>query len=126
MDVKTTFLNDNLDEDIYMSQPEGFIVRGQEQKVCRLFKSIYGLKQASRSQNIKFDETIKSYGFHQCLDEACVYKFNRDISVIFPVLYVDDILLMGDNVKFLTKIRNWLVIQFKIKDLGNMNYILGF
>ena len=83
------------------------------------------MKQASRSWNIKFDETIKLYGFHQCLDEACVYKLNRDKSVIFLVLYVDNILLMGDNVKLLTEIKNWLVIQFKMKDLRNVNYVLG-
>ena len=64
MDVKTVFLNDNLDEEIYMSQPKGFIKKDQEQKVCRLLKSIYGLKQASRSWNIRIDETIKSFGSH--------------------------------------------------------------
>ena len=53
---------------------------------------------------------IKSYGFHQSLDEACVYKLNRDKSVIFLVLYVDDILLMEDDVKLLIEIKNWLVI----------------
>ena len=65
MDVKTAFLNGNLEEDIYMEQPEGFKVKGQEQKVCKLLKSIYGLKQASRSWNLRFDETIKTYGFKQ-------------------------------------------------------------
>ena len=66
---------------------------------------------------------IKSYGFHESLDEACVYKLNRDKSVIFIVLYVDDILLMGDNMKLLTEIKNWLAIQFKTKDLENANYV---
>ena len=125
MDVKTAFLNGNLDEEIYMSQPKGFIEKGQEQKVCRLLKSIYGLKQASRSWNIRFDETIKSFGFHQSVDEACVYKLIREKHVVFLVLYVDDILLMGDNVKLLTEIKDWLATQFKMKDLGNANYVLG-
>ena len=62
MDVKTTFLNGNLNEDVYMTQPEGFI-SGHGRKVCKLQRSIYGLKQASRSQNIRFDETIKEFGF---------------------------------------------------------------
>ena len=100
------------------------IVQGQEHKLCRLLKSIYGLKQASRSWNIKFDEIIKSYGFHQSLDEACVHKLNRDKSVIFLVLYIDDILLIGDNVKLLTEIKNCLAIQFKMKDLKNAIYVL--
>ena len=77
MDVKTMFLNGNLDEEIYMSQPKGFIEKDQEQKVCRSLKSIYGLKQASSSWNIRFDEMIKSFGFHQSVDEACVYKLRR-------------------------------------------------
>ena len=63
MDVKTAFLNGYLDETIYMSQPEGFEVKGQEQKVCKLLRSIYGLKQASRSWNLRFDDTIKTFGF---------------------------------------------------------------
>ena len=84
-----------------MSQPEGFIVKGQEQKVCKFLKFIYGLKQASRS---KFDETIKSCGFHQSVDEACVYKLNRNNSMIFLILYVNDILLMGSNLGLLTEI----------------------
>ena len=74
MDVKTAFLNGNLDESIYMMQPEGFISQDQEQKVCKLQRSIYGLKQASRSWNIRFDTAIKTYGFEQNVDEPCVYK----------------------------------------------------
>lgn len=74
MDAKTAFLNDNLEESIFMSQPEGFIAQGQEKKVCKLNRSIYGLKQASRSWNIRFDTAIKSFGFEQNVDEPCVYK----------------------------------------------------
>ncbi|KAA0038367.1 gag/pol protein [Cucumis melo var. makuwa] len=74
MDVNIAFLNGNLEESIYMAKPEEFIKKGQEQKVCKLQKSIYGLKQASRSWNIKFDTAIKSYGFEQNVDEPYVYK----------------------------------------------------
>ena len=63
IDVQTVFLNDNLEEDIYMQQPEGFIVKGQEHMVCMLQRSIYRLKQASRSWNIRFDQAIKTFGF---------------------------------------------------------------
>ena len=63
IDVKTTFLNGSLEETIYMVQPEGFIAKGQEKKVCKLQKSIYGLKQASRSWNKKSDKSVKSFGF---------------------------------------------------------------
>ena len=74
MDVKTAFLNGYLDESIYMVQPDGFKVKDQENKVCKLLKSIYGLKQASRSWNIRFDQVVKTYGFEQNVDETCVYK----------------------------------------------------
>ena len=88
-------------------------------------KSIYGLKQASRSWNLKFDETIKTYGFHQCVDEACVYKLIKDKSVVFLVLYVDDILLIGNNKDLLSKSKNWLAERFQMKDLGDACYVLG-
>ena len=74
MDVKTTFLNGSLEEDIYMQQPEGFIARGQEHMACRLQRSIYGLKQASKTWNIRFDQAITLYDFEKILDEPCVYK----------------------------------------------------
>ena len=74
MDVKTAFLNGNLLEDVYMTQPEGFDIPEEAQKICKLQRSIYGLKQASRSWNLRFDETVKQYGFIKNEDEPCVYK----------------------------------------------------
>ena len=74
MDVKTAFLNGSLEEDIYMQQPEGFIARRQEHMACKLKRSIYGLKQASRTWNIRFDQAITLYGFEKSPDEPCVYK----------------------------------------------------
>ena len=98
MDVKTDFLNGYLEESIYMMQPKGFMAKGQQKKVCKLLKSIYGLKQASRSWNLRFDETIKIYGFEQNVDEPCVYKYIKQKKVVFLVLYVDDILLIENDV----------------------------
>ena len=98
MDVKTAFLNGHLEENIYMQQPDGFIQKGQEHMVCKLQRSIYGLKQASRSWNIRFDQAIKSFGFIQNIDEPCVYKKIQGKSVAFLVLYVDDILLIGNDI----------------------------
>ena len=74
MDVKTIFINGNLEAEIYMLQPGGFIAKNQEHIVCKLKRSIYGLKQASRSWNIRFDQAIKSFGFEKNLDEPYVYK----------------------------------------------------
>ena len=73
MDVKTTFLDGYLKENIYMMQVDGFITKGQEHMVCKLHQSIYGLKQASRSWNKRFDQVIKSFGFDQNEKEPCVY-----------------------------------------------------
>ena len=108
MDVKTTFLNGELEEDIYMQQPKGFIVLGQEHMVCKLHRSIYGLKQASRSWNIRFDQVIKLYGFEKSPDEPCVYKKIQGIVVVFLVLYVDDILLIGNSVKVISDVKGYL------------------
>ncbi|TYK26934.1 gag/pol protein [Cucumis melo var. makuwa] len=104
---------------------EGFITQGQEQKVCKLNRSIYGLKQASRSWNIRFDNAIKSYGFNRNVDEPCVYKKINKGKVAFLVLYVDDILLIGNDVGYLTDVKAWLAAQFQMKDLGEAQYVLG-
>jgi hypothetical protein len=73
MDVKTTFLNRELEEKIYRTQPYGFIVKGQEDKVCKLIKSLYGLKQAPKEWHEKFDVTLISAGFSVNEADWCVY-----------------------------------------------------
>ena len=83
MDVKTAFLNGNLEEEVYMIQPEGYTSKKFPEKVCRLQRSIYGLKQTSRSWNIRFDEAIRSYDFIKNEDEPCVYKKISGSTIIF-------------------------------------------
>ncbi|KAJ9541685.1 hypothetical protein OSB04_028191 [Centaurea solstitialis] len=118
MDVKTAFLNGKLTEDVYMEQPEGFEDPKNPNKVCKLLKSIYGLKQASRSWNLHFDERIKEFGFTKSEFEPCVYtKFSGSIAT-FLVLYVDDILLIGNDVPTLQSVKSWLSKCFQMKDLG--------
>ncbi|KAJ9566883.1 hypothetical protein OSB04_002849, partial [Centaurea solstitialis] len=91
MNVKTAFLNGKLTEDVYMEQPEGFEDPKNPNKVCKLLQSIYGLKQASRSWNLHFDERIKEFGFTKSEFEPCVYtKFSGSI-VTFLVLYMKDL-----------------------------------
>ena len=97
MDVKTTFLNREHDEIIYMSQLEGFISEGQENMVCKLKKSIYGLKQASKVWNKKFHDPVQSFGFEQNGDKPCLYKRHNGNAITFLILYVDDILLIGND-----------------------------
>ncbi|GJU23210.1 retrotransposon protein, putative, ty1-copia subclass [Tanacetum coccineum] len=125
MDVKTAFLNGHLSEDVYMLQPEGLVDPNHPNKVCKLQRSIYGLKQASRSWNKRFDVEIKKIGFTQNPDEPCVYLKASGSSVAFLILYVDDILLMRNNVTMLQEVKSWLSKCFSMKDLGELAYILG-
>ncbi|GKD30289.1 retrotransposon protein, putative, ty1-copia subclass [Tanacetum coccineum] len=125
MDVKTAFLNGYLDEDIYMVQPEGFVDPKHPRKVCKLQRSIYGLKQASRSWNKRFDEEIKKFDFSQNLDEPCVYQKASGSNVTFLILYIDDIIIMGNHILNLQSVKTYLANCFAIKDLGEAEFILG-
>ena len=98
MVVNTAFLNGFLEEELYIMQPEGCNDPKGANKVCKLQRSIYGLVQASRSWNIRFDELIKAYGFIQIFEEAYIYKKVSGSSVAFLILYVDDILLIGNDI----------------------------
>ncbi|GJX26151.1 retrotransposon protein, putative, ty1-copia subclass [Tanacetum coccineum] len=125
MDVKTAFLNGYLDEDIYMVQPEGFVDPNHPRKVCKLQRSIYGLKQASRSWNKRFDEEIKRFGFDQNLNEPCVYQKASGSNVTFLILYVDDIIIMENHIPSLQSVKDYLGKCFAMKDLGEATFILG-
>ena len=125
MDVKTAFLNGNLAEDMYMIHPEGFVDPKNAGKVCKLQKSIYGLKQASRSWNIRFDEVVQEFGFTKIESESCVYKKVSGSSLVFLILYVDDILLIGNDIPMLESVKTSLKNSFSMKDLGEAAYILG-
>ncbi|GJW40335.1 retrotransposon protein, putative, ty1-copia subclass [Tanacetum coccineum] len=125
MDVKTAFLNGYLGEDIYVVQPEGFLDPNHPRKVCKLQRSIYGIKQASRSWNKRFDEEIKRFGFDQNLDEPCVYQKASGSNVTFLILYVDDIIIMGNHIPSLQSVKNYLGKCFSMKDLGEAAFILG-
>ncbi|MDM1706743.1 hypothetical protein HX130_23185, partial [Enterobacter hormaechei] len=94
-------------------------------KVCKLQRSIYGLKQASRSWNARFNDVIKSFGFIKNEEEPCVFKKVSGSAVTFLVLYVDDILLIGNDIPMLTAVKVWLSKEFSMKDLGEASFILG-
>ncbi|KAK8655978.1 hypothetical protein V6N13_108540 [Hibiscus sabdariffa] len=125
MDVKTAFLNGKVEEDVYMTQPEGFVTQENAGKVCKLQRSIYGLKQASRSWNLCFNNAIKEFGFIRNKDEPCVYKKFSGSIVSFLILYVDDILIIGNDIPTLQSVKAWLSSCFSMKDLGEAAYILG-
>ncbi|KAM1307924.1 hypothetical protein ACFX2H_010118 [Malus domestica] len=125
MDVKTAFLNGDLDEEVYMEQPEGFVLPGNEKKVCKLVKSLYGLKQAPKQWHEKFDFVILSYGFRHNNADKCIYsKFTNDYGVVI-CLYVDDLLIFGTNMKGVSETKEYLNSKFKMKDLNEVDTILG-
>ena len=104
MDVTTAFLNGELDQVIYMKQPEGFAADGQEHLVCRLKKSLYGLKQSSRCWNQVLDAQLKGMGFQQSQSDPCVYTSKKDGLFIIAV-YVDDILLCAKSEKTIAQVK---------------------
>nr|GEW31135.1 hypothetical protein [Tanacetum cinerariifolium] len=125
MDVKTAFLNGYLFEEVYMKQPEGFVNLKYPNRVCKLKRSIYEIKQASRQWNKRFDDEIKKFGFTKNRDELCVYVKASGSNITFLILYVDDILIMGNNSPMLQDVKSYLERYFAMKDLGEASYILG-
>ena len=92
---------------------------------CRLKRSIYGLKQASRQWYLKFDATIKKFGFQENVEDNCIYAKFKSGKYIFLVLYVDDILLASSDVSLLQETKKFLSSNFDMKDLGEASYVLG-
>jgi hypothetical protein len=125
MDVKTTFLNGDWLENVYMEQPKGFTMKGKEHMGCHLRKSIYELKQASRQWYLKFDETIRSFGFKENEEDNCIYVKFRSGKFIFLILYVDDILLASSDISLLLETKRFLSSNFDMKDLGEASFVLG-
>nr|GEU78888.1 putative retrotransposon protein [Tanacetum cinerariifolium] len=122
MDVKTSFLNGYLNEDVYMEQPEGFVNQKFLNRVCKLKHSIYQLKQPSRQRNKRFDDEIKKFRFSQNHDEPCVYVKASGSYVTFLIMYIDDILIMGNNIPMLQDVKSHLGRCFAMKDLGEAAY----
>lgn len=125
MDVKTAFLNGDLEEEIYMEQPEGFLSKGNETKVCRLVKSLYGLKQAPKQWHEKFDSVMLNNGFRINECDKCVYYKQVGQSYVMICLYVDDMLIFGPNFDTIKTVKKMLINHFDMKDLGVADVILG-
>lgn len=120
MDLKTAFLNGFLDETIYMRLPN---LDDEGSKICKLNRSIYGLKQAGRSWNIRFDETMKEMNFRRLNSDSCVYVSKNGKIII--ILYVDDILIFGEELEEVRWVKNELSKHFKMKDLNEVSNFLG-
>jgi hypothetical protein len=125
MDVKTTFLNGELDEKIYMEQPTGFVANVQEGMVCKLLKSLYGLKQAHKQWHEKFDRTLTYVGFVVNEADKCVYYQYGGGEGVILCLYVDDILIFGTSLDVIKEIKDFLSNNFEMKDLREVDVILN-
>ena len=125
MDVKTAFLNEELEEEIYMEQPEGFVVPGKERKVCKLVKSLYGLKQAPKQWHAKFDQTMLANGFKINECDKCVYIKNTPNHEVIVCLYIDDMLIMSRDIANVNATKRMVASTFDMKDLGVADLILG-
>eukprot|EP00253_Pinus_taeda_P025967 PITA_25967 len=126
LDVNITFLHGDLEEEIYMQQPQGYEVKGKEKLVCRLKKSLYGLKRAPRQWYLKLDRFMSEHGYTRCHSDHCVYlKRKNDGSYIILLLYVDDMLVAGSNMQEINVLKRKLANSFAMKDLGAAKQILG-
>ncbi|KAL1200962.1 Retrovirus-related Pol polyprotein from transposon TNT 1-94 [Cardamine amara subsp. amara] len=125
-DIKTAFLHGLLEEEIYMEQPEGFVVKREEDHVCLLEKALYGLKQAPRQWNKCFDQFVVSHGFKRSKYDHCVYiKESKGKCFIYLLLYVDDMLIASKDMKEIQIVKDLLSNRFEMKDLGAARRILG-
>ena len=125
MDVKTSFLNRDLEEEIYMLQIEGCITTGQENKVCKLNRSLYDLKQAPKLWHEKFDNTLLKNRFLSIEVDKCVYTKCIEKECVIIALYVDDMLIFGTSLSVVHSTKRFLASQFDIKDMGEAKVILG-
>ncbi|GJV99399.1 ribonuclease H-like domain, reverse transcriptase, RNA-dependent DNA polymerase [Tanacetum coccineum] len=125
LDVKSAFLHGDLKEEVYVTQPEGFVKRQDNGKVYRLIKALYGLRQAPRAWNIKLDNTLKSLDFKKCaLEEAIYTKTSKDSTLLIGV-YVDELIIIGTPKMEIDKFKAQMEEKFKMSDLGLLAYYLG-
>ncbi|KAL5789565.1 hypothetical protein ACOSQ2_004453 [Xanthoceras sorbifolium] len=125
LDVTNAFLHGDLSEEIYMSPPPGLRRQGEDNLVCRLHKSLYGLKQASRQWFAKFSEAICSAGYVQSRADYSLFTRKQGKSFTTLLIYVDDILITGNDPNSIAATKEFLHSNFRIKELGNLKYFLG-
>jgi hypothetical protein len=124
MDVKTTFFNGEIEEEVYIEQPDGFVIHEQKSHVCRLKKALYGLKQAPCAWYEKIDGYLMSLGFSKSVADPNLYYHIVGGESLILVLYVDDLFLIGSE-SLIAECKHALTSEFEMKHLGMMHYFLG-
>jgi hypothetical protein len=125
MDVKSAFLNGDLKEEVYVRQPAGFIVAGQEEKILRLRKTLYGLRQAPWAWNSKLDNTLKMMNFIQSEHEHAMYRRSCGGDVLLIGVYVDDLVITGSSLAVVEEFKEEMKRVFLMSDLGLLSFYLG-
>lgn len=125
MDVKSAFLNGFLTEEVYVTQPEGFVVTGKEHMVYKLSKALYGLRQAPRAWNSRLDDHLKSLNFVKCSQEQALYTRQEDGIAVIVGVYVDDLVVTGRSNEEINQFKVEMKEEFKMSDLGSLSYYLG-
>ena len=129
MDVVSAFLNGELKEEIYMQQPPGYVQSGKEEFVCKLHKSIYGLKQSPRLKqslccwNAKLSDHLRSLRFKESGTDPCVFIKSFKLQII--AVYVDDLIPMAETVQEMEEMKEGLASTFRMKDMGELCFCLG-
>lgn len=120
------FFNGYLEKDIYVEEPTGFVRKGHEDKVLKLKKALYRLKQAPRAWNSRINEHFKNNGFVKCPYEHALYsKKTKSGDISFVCLYVDDIIFTGSNLILFKEFKDTMIFKFEMTDIGLMSYFLG-
>lgn len=125
MDVRTAFLNGILEEEVYTDQPEGFVDRENKSWVCRLLKTIYGLKQSARGWNRRIHKYLIRCGFEQSKIDSNMYIYTKGDKIAYLALYVDDTLIIASSSQMLQTVKKLLSSEFCMTDLGQLSFFLG-
>ena len=125
LDVKTAFLNGEIQEEVYVSQPEGFVQKGKEQLVYKLAKALYGLRQAPRAWYAKLSKCLEELGFERCPYEHGVYTRRSSGEILIIGVYVDDLLITGTSIAVINEFKEQMNKRFEMSDLGKLSHYLG-
>jgi len=125
LDISNAFLHGQLQEDVYMTQPQGFVHPKFPNHVCKLHKAIYGLRQAPRAWFNRLSDSLLEFGFTQLLVHTSLFLFHQGAVHLFLLIYVDDILITGTHSSVIVTLLAKLQTDFALKDLGELSYFLG-